>query len=273
MVTETDATPPERRPPADDPAPVMPAHLGGAGGGTAGGRAQHRSGRRVGRAHPGFSSAAPPRQLRPCRLPFGGAAVHPLLDEPLRRVSHSPTTPSHGSSPPASSPCSADRMADVPRYRGCGYRSGIPRGEPADETDRRTPPPDRDGLGVPQQRWVTMPSSTSFPSGHSASAAAFAVAVGDLLPALKIPLRGAASVMAFPACTPACTTPATLSSARSWARSLAGRPRRWRAAPLPGAQPRPDRWQQSGRLDGSVARVWSRRALTGPIQEVWRGAS
>ena len=57
--------------------------------------------------------------------------------------------------------------------------------------------PNRDRLGVPQQRWVTMPSSTSFPSGHSASAAAFAVAVGDLLPALKLPLRGAASIVAF----------------------------------------------------------------------------
>jgi undecaprenyl-diphosphatase len=57
--------------------------------------------------------------------------------------------------------------------------------------------PDRNGLGVPQQRWVTMPPSTSFPSGHSASAAAFAVAIGDLLPALKLPLRGAASIVAF----------------------------------------------------------------------------
>jgi undecaprenyl-diphosphatase len=57
--------------------------------------------------------------------------------------------------------------------------------------------PDRDRLGVPQQRWVTMPSSASFPSGHSASAAAFAVAVGDLFPALKVPLRTAASVVAF----------------------------------------------------------------------------
>ena len=61
--------------------------------------------------------------------------------------------------------------------------------------DRRRP--DRDGLGVPQRRWVTMPSSTSFPSGHSASAAAFATAVGELVPTLKIPLRGAASVVAF----------------------------------------------------------------------------
>jgi len=57
--------------------------------------------------------------------------------------------------------------------------------------------PDREDLGVPQQRWVTMPSSTSFPSGHSASATAFAVAVGDLLPTLRVPLRGAAMVVAF----------------------------------------------------------------------------
>ncbi|MFC6240144.1 phosphatase PAP2 family protein [Knoellia sp. GCM10027112] len=57
--------------------------------------------------------------------------------------------------------------------------------------------PDRVGLGVPPHRWVRMPSSTSFPSGHSASAVAFAVAVGDVLPALRWPLRAAASVVAF----------------------------------------------------------------------------
>ena len=57
--------------------------------------------------------------------------------------------------------------------------------------------PDRDGVGVPEQRWVRMPSSTSFPSGHSASAAAFAVAVGDVLPGLRRPLRAAAFVVAF----------------------------------------------------------------------------
>ena len=57
--------------------------------------------------------------------------------------------------------------------------------------------PDRHGIGVPQQRWVRMPSSTSFPSGHSASAAAFAVAVGDAVPALQRPLGAAASVVAF----------------------------------------------------------------------------
>jgi membrane-associated phospholipid phosphatase len=42
-----------------------------------------------------------------------------------------------------------------------------------------------------------MPSSTSFPSGHSGSAAAFAVAVGDVLPGLRLPLGVAAAIVAF----------------------------------------------------------------------------
>jgi membrane-associated phospholipid phosphatase len=57
--------------------------------------------------------------------------------------------------------------------------------------------PDRIAMGVPESRWVTMPSSTSFPSGHSASAAAFAVSVGDVLPKLRHPLRLAAVIVAF----------------------------------------------------------------------------
>jgi membrane-associated phospholipid phosphatase len=57
--------------------------------------------------------------------------------------------------------------------------------------------PDRTRLGVPENRWVLMPSSTSFPSGHSASAAAFAVSVGDVLPRLRSPLRLAAAAVAF----------------------------------------------------------------------------
>jgi membrane-associated phospholipid phosphatase len=57
--------------------------------------------------------------------------------------------------------------------------------------------PHRLELGVPESRWVSMPSSTSFPSGHSASAAAFAVSVGDVLPKLRHPLRLAAAVVAF----------------------------------------------------------------------------
>jgi undecaprenyl-diphosphatase len=57
--------------------------------------------------------------------------------------------------------------------------------------------PDRGQLGVPENRWVRMPSTTSFPSGHTASAAAFAVSVGDAVPGLRQPLRVAAAVVAF----------------------------------------------------------------------------
>jgi len=57
--------------------------------------------------------------------------------------------------------------------------------------------PDRLGHDVPEARWVRMPTSTSFPSGHSASALAFAVAVGDVVPALRWPLRLAGGTVAF----------------------------------------------------------------------------
>jgi undecaprenyl-diphosphatase len=42
-----------------------------------------------------------------------------------------------------------------------------------------------------------MPTSTSFPSGHSESAAAFAIAVGDVIPGLRLPLQAGAAIVAF----------------------------------------------------------------------------
>jgi undecaprenyl-diphosphatase len=42
-----------------------------------------------------------------------------------------------------------------------------------------------------------MPSSASFPSGHSASAFAFATAVGHYLPPLALPLRFLAWAVAY----------------------------------------------------------------------------
>jgi membrane-associated phospholipid phosphatase len=57
--------------------------------------------------------------------------------------------------------------------------------------------PDRTEHSVPESRWVRMPGSNSFPSGHSASAAAFSVSVGHLLPAFRVPLRAAAAIVAF----------------------------------------------------------------------------
>ena len=57
--------------------------------------------------------------------------------------------------------------------------------------------PDRTTAGVPDQRWVPMPETTSFPSGHSASAFAFAGAVAASLPGLAIPLHGLATAVAY----------------------------------------------------------------------------
>lgn len=59
------------------------------------------------------------------------------------------------------------------------------------------PRPDRATAGVPESRHVAMPSSTSFPSGHSASGFAFATAVGSELPALAIPLQFLAGAVAY----------------------------------------------------------------------------
>ena len=57
--------------------------------------------------------------------------------------------------------------------------------------------PDREGEDVPDVRAVPMPTSTSFPSGHSASAFAFAQAVGKELPFIGVPLRGLAGAVAY----------------------------------------------------------------------------
>ena len=57
--------------------------------------------------------------------------------------------------------------------------------------------PDRDTHDVPVSRQVDMPSSTSWPSGHSASGFAFATGVGAAWPAMGIPLTAAASIVAY----------------------------------------------------------------------------
>ena len=57
--------------------------------------------------------------------------------------------------------------------------------------------PDRAGAGVPDQRHVTMPSSTSFPSGHSASAFAFATAISRDSPWLAIGIQFVAGAVAY----------------------------------------------------------------------------
>jgi undecaprenyl-diphosphatase len=57
--------------------------------------------------------------------------------------------------------------------------------------------PDWEEYGVPEERRVRMPTSNSFPSGHTAAGFAFANAVGAELPALAFPLRVLALSVAY----------------------------------------------------------------------------
>jgi undecaprenyl-diphosphatase len=57
--------------------------------------------------------------------------------------------------------------------------------------------PDRAWAEVPVARQVRMPTSLSFPSGHSASAFAFAAGVGNRLPAVAVPLHALAGAVAY----------------------------------------------------------------------------
>jgi undecaprenyl-diphosphatase len=87
------------------------------------------------------------------------------------------------------------RRAAVTGAAAIGLNSAIVN-LPIKSVSRRTRP-DRDGVGVPSQRWVDMPTSTSFPSGHSASGFAFATAVSQTMPLAGVPLRGLAAAVAY----------------------------------------------------------------------------
>ena len=62
-------------------------------------------------------------------------------------------------------------------------------------TRRRRPA--RADLGVLEARHVPMPESTSFPSGHSASAFAFSSGVAHVWPLAAVPLHALAGVVAY----------------------------------------------------------------------------
>jgi len=61
----------------------------------------------------------------------------------------------------------------------------------------RRPRPDAVAAGIGAGRAVRMPRSASFPSGHAASAFAFATAAGAELPVLAFPLRCLAAAVAY----------------------------------------------------------------------------
>jgi membrane-associated phospholipid phosphatase len=59
------------------------------------------------------------------------------------------------------------------------------------------PRPDRGRVRVAEARHTKMPTSTSFPSGHSASGFAFAAGAAEAMPQLGIPLRALAAAVAY----------------------------------------------------------------------------
>ncbi|MEU1228044.1 phosphatase PAP2 family protein [Streptomyces sp. NPDC005828] len=61
----------------------------------------------------------------------------------------------------------------------------------------RRPRPDREAARVVVSRHVPMPDSASFPSGHTASAVAFATAVGAVLPPAALPLAALAWTVGY----------------------------------------------------------------------------
>ncbi|MGV1050146.1 MAG: phosphatase PAP2 family protein [Solirubrobacterales bacterium] len=62
-------------------------------------------------------------------------------------------------------------------------------------TTRRRP--EREELAELSRRQVPMPRSSSFPSGHTASAFAFATGVAQVQPSLSAPLRAAATLVGY----------------------------------------------------------------------------
>jgi membrane-associated phospholipid phosphatase len=62
-------------------------------------------------------------------------------------------------------------------------------------TTRRRP--EREDAEEPARRHVRMPRSSSFPSGHAASAFAFATGAGNAQPALSAPLRAVATLVGY----------------------------------------------------------------------------
>ncbi len=57
--------------------------------------------------------------------------------------------------------------------------------------------PEREALSTFEVRHVPMPGSTSFPSGHTASAFAFATGAGRAAPAVSAPLRAVATLVGY----------------------------------------------------------------------------
>ena len=126
------------------------------------------------------------------------ATPTPSLDEPLRRLSNAANNSGLWLTIAAGLGVAggkAGRRAAVRGTVAIGVTSALVN--IGIKSTWRRQRPDRAGAGVPDQRNVRMPASTSFPSGHAASAFAFAAAVGREEPWLGLSVRLLAAAVAY----------------------------------------------------------------------------
>ncbi|MCH9817242.1 MAG: phosphatase PAP2 family protein [Actinomycetia bacterium] len=122
----------------------------------------------------------------------------PKVDEPLRRLSNAANNSGLWLATAAGLAVlggRAGRQAALTGVSAIGVASAVTNlGVKRLYLRRR---PDRQSASVKEARQVKMPESTSFPSGHSASAFAFATAVTDRMPLVGVPLLGLAGTVAY----------------------------------------------------------------------------
>jgi membrane-associated phospholipid phosphatase len=122
----------------------------------------------------------------------------PTLDEPLRRLSDAANNSRLWLAIAAGLAVAggeAGRRSAVRGTLAIGITSALVNLAAKSVWSRQRP--DRAGAGVPGQRNVRMPASTSFPSGHAASGFAFASAIGRDQPSLGFALRFLAAAVAY----------------------------------------------------------------------------
>jgi len=125
------------------------------------------------------------------------AVPTPALDQAMRRLSNSANDSRLwlGIATGLAVTGPAGRRAAVRGLLAIGVASAVVNLGVKSVSARRRP--DRAGAGVPSERYVEMPSSTSFPSGHSASAFAFATAISRDNPWLAIAIQFVAGGVAY----------------------------------------------------------------------------
>jgi len=96
--------------------------------------------------------------------------------------------------------------------------------------------------GVPEHRRLAQPESSSFPSGHTASAAAFSGVVGQEIPILYVPVTALASAVGFSRVYTGVHYPGDVLAGWALGRLIAGSvrtiwPGGWRAGGTPSDRP------------------------------------